>query len=177
MVHHDNRFPTINEALSVKNGVAVLGILFHVSTLANEQLENVLSGVEAIVERISESVTLARPFPAEAFLPMNTTSYFRYEGSLTTPTCAEAVTWTVFTQSLPISFDQIEKFKHVKTEAGTSLTNNFRSVQPLNARALVYVVPHDEALMERDGASFMAKPSILLALIVAVMGKLILPYH
>jgi carbonic anhydrase len=33
IVHHDKRHESINKAASVKNGIAVLGILFHVSFL------------------------------------------------------------------------------------------------------------------------------------------------
>jgi len=32
-------------------------------------------------------------------------SYFTYAGSLTTPTCAEAVTWIVLTETFPVTLD------------------------------------------------------------------------
>lgn len=43
------------------------------------------------------------------FLPpsKNLTRYFRYNGSLTTPDCAEAVVWTVFENAIPLSRDQV----------------------------------------------------------------------
>lgn len=41
------------------------------------------------------------------FLPQNRYNFYRYEGSLTTPTCDEVVMWTVFEQTLPISDNQV----------------------------------------------------------------------
>lgn len=41
------------------------------------------------------------------FLPINSNSYYTYHGSLTTPPYSEAVTWIVFTQTMPISGYQV----------------------------------------------------------------------
>lgn len=42
------------------------------------------------------------------FLPRDTAGYFRYDGSLTTPGCNEGILWTVFTNTLPISKQQVK---------------------------------------------------------------------
>ena len=49
-------------------------------------------------------------FPLMNLLPTDKTKYFRYPGSLTTPPCSEAVTWTVFKDPIEISQAQV-KFK------------------------------------------------------------------
>ena len=49
-------------------------------------------------------------FPLMNLLPADKTKYFRYPGSLTTPPCSEAVTWTVFKDPIEISQAQV-KFK------------------------------------------------------------------
>lgn len=43
------------------------------------------------------------------FIPAqkNLTKYFRYDGSLTTPDCAEAVVWTLFTSTVQLSKGQV----------------------------------------------------------------------
>lgn len=40
-------------------------------------------------------------------LPQFTPWFFRYEGSLTTPSCAESVIWTVFLESISMTLDQV----------------------------------------------------------------------
>lgn len=33
--------------------------------------------------------------------------YYRYQGSLTTPACSEAVVWTIFEEPIPLSREQV----------------------------------------------------------------------
>ena len=48
-------------------------------------------------------------YPLKAFLPRNIEKFYRYEGSLTTPTCNEVVTWTVFDEAISISERQVSR--------------------------------------------------------------------
>lgn len=170
MVHHDTRFDTLNDALAAKTGVAVVGVLFHVSTKANEALENILAAVEEVADVAAKSATVPKILRADALLPTNTSMFFRYEGSLTTPTCAESVVWTVFTHTVSISFDQAEVFKKVKSAHGVDLTHNYRSLQPLNSRSLVYVAP----ILDLDGSpgtGAMMKPCVTLLVVVGFLYR------
>lgn len=45
-----------------------------------------------------------------SFLPRDTAGFYRYVGSLTTPSCNEGVIWTVFTNKIPISKQQVVNF-------------------------------------------------------------------
>ena len=47
-------------------------------------------------------------FRFDSLLPANKTKYFRYDGSLTTPSCKESVTWTVFRDAVNISQYQVQ---------------------------------------------------------------------
>ena len=47
-------------------------------------------------------------FRFDSLLPANKTKYFRYSGSLTTPSCKESVTWTVFRDAVNISQYQVQ---------------------------------------------------------------------
>jgi len=107
MVHHEKRFETITKAAQEKNGVAVLGILFHVSEAPNPMIENVLQNAGAVVDVAGKNQTYKDKLLLMELLPKRKESFFRYEGSLTTPGCGEAVVWTVFEKSIPISIEQV----------------------------------------------------------------------
>ncbi|KAJ8899555.1 hypothetical protein K2173_018529 [Erythroxylum novogranatense] len=59
--------------------------------------------------------------------------YYRYVGSLTTPPCAENVTWTVLAKVRKISEEQV---KSLRAPLDEDCQNNSRPVQPLNGRTV-----------------------------------------
>jgi len=61
-------------------------------------------------------------------LPETRTSW-RYRGSLTTPPCSENVSWTVFTQPLTASREQLDTFRAI-------YSGTYRPTQPLNERVV-----------------------------------------
>jgi carbonic anhydrase len=65
----------------------------------------------------------------DALLPAARTTY-RYDGSLTTPPCSEAVKWFVMTTPIALSAAQIGAFTSI-------IQGNNRPVQPLNGRSVV----------------------------------------
>jgi carbonic anhydrase len=72
---------------------------------------------------------LDEPVNPEGLLPVRRTTY-RYEGSLTTPPCSEAVTWLVMTEPIQLSEKQLQTFEKL-------FKGNNRPVQPLNRRKVV----------------------------------------
>lgn len=132
----------------MRNGIVVLGVLFRVSDVKNENLQNILDSVDDIANKVGSSAPLKKDLRANALLPLNPYSYFRYEGSLTTPSCAESVSWTVFSRIMSITFDQLEALKLMKSSNGTDLLHNYRQVQPLNSRSLIFVDNVDDEVEE-----------------------------
>jgi len=59
-------------------------------------------------------------------------SYYRYEGSLTTPPCSEGVKWHVLSHPVTLSADQIAAFTDIMEDGN-------RPVQPLNEREFIVV--------------------------------------
>ena len=59
----------------------------------------------------------------------NTSRYYTYPGSLTTPPCSETVTWFVLHEYAQLSSEQFDAFRHI-------LGNNFRPLQKRNGRTI-----------------------------------------
>lgn len=55
----------------------------------------------------TDSETWVPGLDVSALLPSDLSRYFRYEGSLTTPPCAQGVIWTVFNQTVRLSAKQV----------------------------------------------------------------------
>ena len=47
----------------------------------------------------------------DTLLPRNRRSYYRYEGSLTTPPCSETVSWFLFYDQPTVSEAQMQLFR------------------------------------------------------------------
>ncbi|KAK3244976.1 hypothetical protein CYMTET_45435, partial [Cymbomonas tetramitiformis] len=80
------------------------------------------------------------PF-ADFFPSQGASSYYNYEGSLTTPPCSETVEWIVFTNPVHMSYDQLNAYKAAVAglpQTAQSLTNN-RPIQDLNGRTVSVV--------------------------------------
>ena len=78
-------------------------------------------GVETHYEHVMVDV--------DALLPAVRTSY-RYDGSLTTPPCAEGVKWIVLTTPIELGTDQVRAFTGL-------IHDNNRPLQPLNGRTVI----------------------------------------
>lgn len=60
-----------------------------------------------------------------------------FEGSLTTPPCNPSVTWVVFPETIPISLNQMAKFRSMSNGVeGLLLVDNFRHLQPIGNRKI-----------------------------------------
>ncbi|XP_023688719.2 carbonic anhydrase 4a [Paramormyrops kingsleyae] len=134
IVHIKQQYTSLAEALRDPTGLAVLGFFYEMSVNNNRNYDPISSALNKIIEAGANTtipnMTLASVIPPQETL----TNYFRYQGSLTTPNCAESVVWTVFESTIPISISQLSEFSKLKFQDGNPLTYNYRSVQPLNSR-------------------------------------------
>ncbi|KAK0144771.1 Carbonic anhydrase 4 [Merluccius polli] len=138
IVHIKEEYETLSQALADGSGVAVLGFFFQESPTSNKQYDPIISALEELKNAPSNStlsgVTLGRLVPPEK----NLTRYYRYQGSLTTPDCDQAVVWTLFETPILLSRKQLSVFSGLRSDIGTSLVNTYRPVQPLNGRQVYY---------------------------------------
>ena len=109
----------------VNGNNAVVGMLYKIGK-PNLFLQQLISaGLPQLTT--SSAVTINSLGLEEAFT--NTSSYYTYAGSLTTPPCTENVTWIVLKQWAELSPEQFEAFR-------TILGNDFRPIQARNRRVV-----------------------------------------
>ncbi|CAH1372915.1 unnamed protein product [Tenebrio molitor] len=132
LVFYANRYANISQALRHTGGVAVFSVLFYFSPDDNRQFEPLITVIDKVYNKINtiEQMNLN----VDDYLPRDRAGFYRYNGSLTTPNCNEGIIWTVFTNTLPISKNQIKSFATLKRDENRQLLKNYRSLQKLNGR-------------------------------------------
>ncbi|MCJ8319495.1 MAG: carbonic anhydrase family protein [Colwellia sp.] len=106
--------------------LAVIGVMFELGE-ENSELAKLWKNMP---EDSHSQATLLKELSALNLMPKEK-SYYRFNGSLTTPPCTEGVRWFVLKDTIKASKAQINKFR---TVMGTD-TN--RPVQPINARVIL----------------------------------------
>ncbi|XP_014591375.2 carbonic anhydrase 9 isoform X3 [Equus caballus] len=135
VVHISTAFAKVDEAMGRPGGLAVLAAFLQEGPEENSAYEQLLSHLEEITEEDSE--TWIPGLDVSALLPSDLSRYFRYEGSLTTPPCAQGVIWTVFNQTVRLSAKQLHTLSGSLWGPDNSrLQLNFRATQPLNGRVM-----------------------------------------
>ncbi|KAH8362328.1 uncharacterized protein LOC110188452 [Drosophila serrata] len=139
-VHRNPIYPNIKTATMFEDGVAVIGVLFHESHVENELLGAVTRILKAVkgYDMIDQPVKMEEPLVLDYLVP-SLKSYYSYAGSLTTPGCSEAVTWIVLTETLPVSLQQLTKFKEIEYRPGMQLRSNYRELQTKGDRKVFLV--------------------------------------
>lgn len=140
LVHYNSKYGSVSEAANQTDGLAVCGVLVSVDSAATEITEvNDLVSILSSVSHEDDTATMTS-FAIDAILPDNHKIY-RYQGSLTTPTCDETVTWSVFAHPIKFTPQQIEAvrslFFNVEGEPDVQMVNNYRPTQDLNGRQVL----------------------------------------
>ncbi|KAJ8961671.1 hypothetical protein NQ318_021269, partial [Aromia moschata] len=170
LVHYKSVFGSVAEALQHIHGVAVFAVLFELSPDDDEEFEPLLNIIETLQTRVNTPKPL-RQFSVKNFLPRNIAGFYRYEGSLTTPDCNEGILWTVFTNTIPISPEQVRIFEEIRTNHNKALRQNYRSLQPINNRKVyVKISPIRENTMYHfSGSTPMSIPTLHLISIAVLL--------
>nr|XP_012234178.1 PREDICTED: carbonic anhydrase 2-like isoform X2 [Linepithema humile] len=138
LVHYDKKYGNFSVAAQNENGLAVVAVLFELSKNDNKDLMPILEATKMVSRRMGRSIAPIRnKIIPLLFLPKDHTTYYNYQGSLTTPGCAESVIWFVMTEKLFVSEAQVNVFKRVRN-GNETLTFNYRPVQDLGLRKVYH---------------------------------------
>ncbi|KAG4074948.1 hypothetical protein HA402_009373 [Bradysia odoriphaga] len=139
MVFYKKEYLDSTSALDHSDGLCVVACLFEVSDVHNDNFNAFAQVLPRIIEAETETVFDVAPALID-LLPYDINHYFTYNGSLTTPPCSEVVTWIDFKDHIKLSHDQFEDFRALRNKEDRSMSNNFRAVQPLGDRIVLYNV-------------------------------------
>ncbi|XP_016973765.1 carbonic anhydrase 2-like [Drosophila rhopaloa] len=141
IVHRNNKYKDIIKAVGKTDGLTVVGVLLKIVKKPKRKfpsLNRVLAAV-AKIRKDNAKTTIRGGFSLGQMIGnVNPHDFFTYRGSLTTPSCQEAVTWIVFSEVLPVTYSSVSNFWKLLDHNNQKIINNFRSVQRLNGRHVFY---------------------------------------
>ena len=109
--------------------------------------------------RMAKSEINATNFKLTDLIPMRVKDFFRYTGSLTTPTCDEIVEWNLVNMPLlTLSENQLVQLQTLKDKNGSALLTNSRPVQPINGRVVKRSFNQFEMYKAANGELIEKKP-------------------
>ncbi|VUZ45877.1 unnamed protein product [Hymenolepis diminuta] len=138
LVFVNEKYTTMDQASSDPEGLCVIGIFLKSSQVecpAMEPLIKAMKSSEPGCETpIKEEIDISGLIP-------NTSRYFTYEGSLTTPPCMECVRWIVCAEPLRLSKDQLATLRSMHCCETCCTNENFRPPVPVGKRQVVCSFP------------------------------------
>ncbi|XP_070572743.1 carbonic anhydrase 1-like [Ptychodera flava] len=124
-----------------ENRAAGFAVFIEIGQERNEVYDTFLDYVHQAGYK-DDLASLSHPIPLMELLPDNILSYYRYNGSKTSPNCFSPIIWTVFPEHVQISETQIQKLRVINTTAAgmnqaEKMVDNYRPPQPIGSR-MVY---------------------------------------
>jgi carbonic anhydrase len=147
---------------NAQGGLAVVGVLLKAGA-ENPAYAPVMQNLPTQVSQQAAPVAGAT-VDANALLPAQR-SYWRYNGSLTTPPCSEGVKWLVMNTPVELSEAQIAAFTSIHK-------NDARPVQPFNSRTFLV----STRLPATGGATVTLDGALVGAGLLAIAAGLALAY-
>ncbi|TGZ71380.1 hypothetical protein CRM22_002689 [Opisthorchis felineus] len=133
-------YSTRLDAIAGPHGLAVFGILHSLDDRALET-ETQFGKMGRIEEALGSATYAGQTGHIPGFSltdllsQVNSSAYFRYYGSRTTPPCTENVMWTVFMKPIPIKSTQLNLLRNLRSSSYNTpemLYDNYRPQQLIN---------------------------------------------
>ncbi|XP_012287196.1 putative carbonic anhydrase 3 isoform X2 [Orussus abietinus] len=163
LVHYDKKYDNVSAAAEHDKGLAVVAVLFEQGPEDHGNLTTILKAAESTSNAIGVPVKTQTKIVPLLLLPKDHTTYYRYDGSLTTPGCQESVVWFVLTEKQSVSDFQLKVLRNLQVNNDT-LSHNFRPAQKLGSR---------KVYLHLDGYSTASSsnPRIKLALTMVLVSR------
>lgn len=190
IVSRNKRYANITMASNFKDGLTVIAVLYHVSNERNEAIDQIVDYLDDVkgFDKLNEPVRMKKPFVVRQLFP-KLNGYMTYAGSLTTPSCAEAVTWIVLSETFPVTLEQVscfvlsdviflkffvvlcwiqvDNFKEIQYEEKRTLKNNYRNLQQANNRPVIVVLPEEKSVSDAASPLQLSLGTLFFMLIAA----------
>ncbi|ELT98446.1 hypothetical protein CAPTEDRAFT_225271 [Capitella teleta] len=153
LVHwNSDAYNTFEEAQEKDDGLLVVAIFIQCCNSSNQGLEYLVQFLTDIPYK-GQATELSSEFDLNHLLPVDTSKYWVYEGSMTTPPCHESVTWLIFYDPLKITGDELSLFRTLNCygvnedrpildEHYGRILKNYRPTQPLGSRVIRAAEPN-----------------------------------
>jgi carbonic anhydrase len=82
-------------------------VTFQETTKPNEVLQPIVEAMSKVSRTEGTPFKLLEPLMLQDLVPHDVNYFYHYDGSLTTPNCAETVVWTVLVEPVPIGGQQV----------------------------------------------------------------------
>ncbi|KAL7728827.1 hypothetical protein ACLKA6_004178 [Drosophila palustris] len=141
VVHKNVKYSNLTEASENSDGLAVLGVMLRASRRSRLQrtgLNRIFDVLPQIIPYEANATITDRLTVKQLLGNISPAEFFTYEGSLTTPGCAESVTWTVFKDVASFPESQISKLWNLRDSRQRELINNYRELQRTNDRLVFF---------------------------------------
>lgn len=158
LVHFNQEYGNAIEAVKYRDGFLVVAVLFEITRNNNPNFQTIVDALSRVRTEDTNGVELPNPVVLNDLLPPISSHYYRYNGSLTTPPCSQAVIFNILINTVGISEQQMEQFRQLRAGAEESaelLVDNFRPALPLNGRQVFRSFPSAGAPLFRgtEGAT------------------------
>ncbi|CAL8069463.1 unnamed protein product [Orchesella dallaii] len=130
LIHYRDDFNSIEEAINseIKNSLAIIAVLFEAdpNLEKNEDLQPILKYLPGVyypeaINSVRDKLSLGKF--------MQGSEAYTYQGSLTSPSCAEQVAWLVWKKPNRISISDLDSFRMVTNAKEESIRNQFRKLE------------------------------------------------
>lgn len=128
-------YKNIGEAMVGENGLCIIGLLYQISDEDDEGLKPIIELLSRDGNKGCFSLEVKSTIdPNELIRDM--TSYWTYQGSLTTPPLTENVTWVISENVGSLSQKQMEAFRTIRNTSGVLMADQWRPLCPQNDRSV-----------------------------------------